>query len=126
MSEYQSGVCNIGPEEIEHRRRGGHVGSAASVALLSVLVATNAPRWSRLLVALPASVAASGYLQARAHFCAGFGARGLYNFGPMGTTTVVTDPQDLARDLRTSRRISLQSAAIGLGAAAAAVALPRR
>lgn len=126
MSQYQPGVCNIGPEEIALRRRSGHVAATATVALLTVLVVTNAPRWSRLFVGLPAAGAASGYLQARAHFCAGFGARGVYNFGPVGEVHDVTDAADLAADKRTSRQIALQSAAVGLVAAAAAVGLPRR
>ena len=126
MSQYESGVCNIGPEEIARRRMSGHVGTAASVGLVALLIGTNAPRWSRLVVALPAAVAAGGYLQARAHFCAGFGARGQYNFGPVGPTEQVTDADDRARDARTSRRIQSQSLAVGLAVAAAAIALPRR
>jgi hypothetical protein len=126
VSEYRPGVCNIGPEEIAMRRRSGHVAAAATVSLLSILVATNAPRWTRLFVGLPAAGAASGYLQARAHFCAGFGSRGVYNFGPVGEVQKVTDADDLAADKRTSRRIALQSGAVGLVAAAAAFGLPRR
>ena len=125
VSEYRAGSCNIGPEEIARRRTSGHVGTVVSVGLLGVLLATGAPRWSRLFVALPASVAAGGYLQARAQFCAGFGSRGEYNFGPVGSSEQVTDPDDRARDMRTARRIQGQSLAAGLAAAAVAVALPR-
>ena len=76
VSSYQPGVCNIGPAEIARRRRSGHVGVLASVVLLVLLVAIDAPPLARLLVALPAAGAASGYLQAWFHFCAGFGSRG--------------------------------------------------
>src|SRR3954451_15371796 len=34
---YQPGACNIGPAEVARRRRAGHVGLAASVALLGAL-----------------------------------------------------------------------------------------
>jgi hypothetical protein len=125
MSEYLPGVCNIGPTEITRRRRAGHVGALATVALLSILVSTHSPRWSRLLAALPASLSASGYIQARSHFCAGFGSRGLFNFGPVGETLNVADPEARALDKAASRRIGLQSAGIGIVVAAVAVALPR-
>lgn len=126
MSEYQPGVCNIGPAEIARRRRAGHGGALAAAALLSVLTLTRAPRSSRLLVALPAAVSASGYIQARSHFCAGFGSRGVFNFGSLGQTSEVVDPEARAIDAARSRRIGLQSAAIGLAVAGAAVALPSR
>ena len=71
--EYRPGVCNIGPEEIARRRRSGHVALVATVVLLAVLVAIGAPPLVRLLLILPAGAAASGYLQARLKFCAGFG-----------------------------------------------------
>src|SRR4051812_26145032 len=58
---YQPGACNIGPAEIARRRRAGHVGLAASVTLLGALVVLDTPPATRLLVALPAAVAASGY-----------------------------------------------------------------
>jgi hypothetical protein len=125
MSEYLPGVCNSGPTEITRRRRAGHVGALATVALLSILVSTHSPRWSRLLAALPASLSASGYIQARSHFCAGFGSRGLFNFGPVGETLNVADPEARALDKAASRRIGLQSAGIGIVVAAVAVALPR-
>ena len=75
---------NIGPAEIARRRRAGHIGALASLVLLGVLLAIGAPPLARLLVALPAAAAASGYLQAFFHFCAGFASRGVFNFGPLG------------------------------------------
>ncbi|HEY4752608.1 MAG TPA: hypothetical protein VIH37_04935, partial [Candidatus Limnocylindrales bacterium] len=83
-TQYRPGVCNIGPEEIARRRQAGHVGAAAAFGLLAGLVVAGAPRVVRLSVALPAAVAASGYIQAQARFCAGFGSRGVFNFGPLG------------------------------------------
>lgn len=126
VSDYQPGVCNIGPAEIARRRQAGHAGAAAAVALLSVVTLLNAPRWTRLLVALPAAASASGYIQARSRFCAGFGSRGVYNFGALGQTQDVVDPEARAIDAAASRRIGLQSAGIGIAVAGAAVALPVR
>ena len=36
---YQPGSCNIGPAEIDRRRRAGHVGLLVTVILLAVLLA---------------------------------------------------------------------------------------
>ena len=90
-TEYQPGVCNIGPAEIARRRRAGHVGLVATLVVLAVLVAIGAPPLARLIIALPAAGAASGYLQARLKFCAGFGSRGVFNFGQLGQTQPVVD-----------------------------------
>ncbi len=121
---YRPGVCNIGPEEIARRRMVGHVGAVATVALLAVLVAIGAPPPVRLLVALPAAGSASGYLQAWLRFCAGFGARGVFNFGSLGSTDQVVDAEARARDRARSNRIGLASLAIGVAVALLAVALP--
>ena len=86
---YVPGQCNIGQAEIAGRRRAGRVGVVATIGLLAILVVIGAPPLARLLVALPAAVAASGYLQARLRFCAAFGARGVYNFDEMGSTIQV-------------------------------------
>lgn len=122
---YQPGVCNIGPAEIARRRRAGHVGLGAAIALLAGLVAAGAPRPSRLLVALPAAVAASGYLQARLRFCAGFGSQGVYNFGDIGPTLQVEDDEARRRDRARATQIGIASGAIGLAVGLVAVAIPR-
>jgi hypothetical protein len=123
-SGYQPGVCNIGPAEIARRRLAGHVGLAATVILFGVLVAIGAPHAVRLVLALPAAAAASGYLQAWLKFCAGFGSRGIFNFGQVGRTEQVPDPDARGRDRRRARQIGLASLAIGVAVAVAAVLLP--
>jgi len=121
---YRAGVCNIGPQEIRRRRRAGHAGLAASVVLLAFLVAVGAPPLARLLVAIPAAVAASGYLQAWLKFCAGFGSRGIFNFGEIGETHEVIDADAHARDRSRSRQIALASLAIGVAVGIVATLLP--
>ncbi len=121
---YEPGVCNIGPAEIARRRRAGHAGLAVTVVLFAVLVALGVPHWARLVLIVPAAGSASGYLQAWLHFCAGFGSRGVYNFGPLGTTQVVADRQARARDRLQSLRIGLASLAIGLAVGVGAALMP--
>lgn len=114
--DYQPGVCNIGPEEIRRRRRAGHIGLVAATGLLVGLVAAGAPPPARLLVAVPAVMSASGYLQARFKFCAGFGSRGVFNFGAIGETHDVIDAEARALDRSRARQIGLASVAIGVAA----------
>lgn len=123
-SPYQPGVCNIGPAEIARRRRGGHVSLAVTVAVLAGLVALHIPPLARLIVALPAAGAASGYLQAQLHFCAGFGSRGVFNFGQLGHVFEVSDPAARAMDRARSMQIGLASVAIGVAVGVLAVLLP--
>ena len=98
--------------------------AGAGGVLLAVLVAIDAPNWTRLLIAIPAIGSASGYIQARVKFCAGFGSRGIFNFGEVGTTERVADDADRARDRARSRQIGAASIAIGLAAGVIAAALP--
>ena len=123
-SRYQPGVCNIGPAEIAKRRRAGHVGAAITIVALLILVAINAPPLTRLLIALPAAVSASGYLQAYLKFCAGFGQLGVFNFEGPGTTEHVVDESARARDKTRAYQISIGSGLIGLAVGVVAVLLP--
>jgi hypothetical protein len=122
--EYEPGVCNIGPAEIARRRRAGHVGLLVAIVVLAAVVAIGAPPLARLIVGLPIAAAASGYLQAWLKFCAGFGSRGTFNFGPVGETHRVLAPDARARDRARATQIGLASLAVGVCAAVAAVLLP--
>jgi hypothetical protein len=123
---YEPGVCNIGPEEIARRRRAGHIGLIASIVVLALLVIVGAPAWTRLILVVTAGGSASGYLQAWFHFCAGFGSKGVYNFGSVGTVQAVADADARSRDRRRSAEIGLASLAIGLVVGVIAVLLPIR
>ncbi len=122
--EYQPGVCNIGPAEIARRIRAGHIGLVGTVALLALLVAVDAPPIARLLIAVPAVIGASGYIQARLKFCAGFGSIGVFNFDDVGESHAVADEVARAADRRRSRQIGAASFGIGLAVGVLAVLLP--
>ena len=123
-TRYQPGVCNIGPAEIARRRRAGDVGALITIAVLVVLVVLDVPPLFRLIVALPAAAAASGYLQAAFRFCAGFASRGLFNFSQLGQEQQIADPADRARDKARANQILIGSLAIGLAVGVVAVLLP--
>ncbi|MGH2464917.1 MAG: hypothetical protein ACRDGI_05610, partial [Candidatus Limnocylindrales bacterium] len=95
-----------------------------SAALFLVLVALHVPPVARLIVALPAAGAASGYLQAELRFCAGFASRGIFNFGELGRTDEVVNPEDVARDRRRANEVLLGSLAVGIIVAIIAVVVP--
>lgn len=118
---YVPGKCNIGPEEINRRRAFGW-GALAVTMLAGVgLLKSRTNRWWRLLLFFPASASASGFLQARLHFCSGFSRLGVYNFGPAGETHEVTDPTARADDRRRGNQINLYAALVGGAVAAAGV-----
>jgi hypothetical protein len=121
---YQPGVCNIGPDEIAKRRRTGHIGVIATLVTLIVLLAIGAPPLARLLVAIPAALAASGYLQAYFKFCVAFGSAGVFNFGARGSTQHVVDAQARARDRQRVLQLSLAIGAIAVSIALLAVLIP--
>jgi hypothetical protein len=123
VDQYVPGSCNIGPAEIARRRRVGHAGLIATVALAAILLALDAaPAW-RLALALPASLAAAGYLQAWLRFCADFGWRGVYNFGALGSEERVAAEEARAQDRRRALLVGAASGAIGLAVALLALLL---
>jgi hypothetical protein len=121
---YVPGICNIGPAEIARRRRSGHVALVATAGLFIVLVGIDVQPIVRLVVAVPAAVAAACYLEVRYRFCAGLGSLGLFNFGELGHHDAVVDPADGARDRAMARRIGLGAALIGLAVGILAALLP--
>jgi hypothetical protein len=124
MSEdgaYSPGHCNIGSAEIARRRQAGHIGTIATLGTLAVLSAIRAPAPVRLVAIAPATIAASGYLQAHLRFCAGYGYRSLVALGDVGATHEVADADARRRDRRRAMQIGMASlgigAAVGIGAA---------
>jgi hypothetical protein len=121
---YEPGVCNIGPAEIAKRRRAGIVGALMTLGLLIILVALDLPPVVRVVVFVPAAIAASGFIQADMKFCAGFAALGVFNFGGHGDRVEIVDAEARTRDRRRGRQITLASFAMGAAVALLAVLLP--
>jgi hypothetical protein len=123
-TNYQAGVCNIGPAEIARRRRAGHIGLIVTLVVFVVLVVAHVPPLARLIVGLPAAGAAAGYLQAAFRFCAGFASRGIFNFGALGQVEQVPDEDARRRDRSKANQILAGSLALGIVVAIVAVVLP--
>lgn len=114
--EYVAGACNIGPDEIARRRRAAVAGFVGTLLLAVALVALGAPSGlgPRLLIALPLTGAAIGWIQAQRRFCMAYGLAGTFNLGKIGEMNRVTDSAALAADRRTALVIAGQGVAIGL------------
>lgn len=124
-AEYIPGVCNIGPAEIRRRRTSGIGGALVTAGVLAATALSGAPKPVRLLAVVPAAAAASGFIQAATHFCAGFGMRGVFNFGDTGSTDTVEQAEFRAEDRARAKRILLQSLAIGAAVGGTSLLLPR-
>lgn len=122
--QYVAGVCNIGTSEANNRTRIGVMGAAVTVVLGAGLLALDTHPALMLLLALPAFVAATGFIQGRTRFCAGYGMSGMSNFGDDRSSVERTelDPE-LAADKARARRITRNAVLIGLAVALLAVAL---
>ncbi len=124
MTEYVPGVCNIGKAEIRRRRQSGWLGLAATIVLWGVFWILRVPAPWRLFLFLPATIGATGFLQAALHFCAGFGMRGVFNFGSeVGKTESVEQAEFRRKDRRKSNLIFLYSVLVGAAVAVAGVLL---
>ena len=120
-NEYIPGVCNIGKAEIRVRALSGWAGLGATAALWAILALVHAGQPWRLFIFFPASLAASGYFQAAFHFCAGFGMKGVFNFGPeAGKTDTVIQAEFRKKDREKALLILFLSALTGAALAIAA------
>lgn len=117
---YQPGVCNIGPAEIRQRRLLGWIGLAVSVVFIVIAFAFGFPPAFRLLVVLPAGMAATGFLQGAFHFCVRFGTQGLFNFCDIGAEEAVYEAEYRTADQRKAVLIIVLSLAIAVVAAVVA------
>ena len=124
-SKYVPGVCNIGEAEIRKRKRGGWLGLMLTIALFAVLVYFGSPPIWRLILFVPSTFAAVGFLQARMHFCAYFAALGIFNFGEdTSKNDTVQQAEFRAMDRRKALQIIAYSVIIGAAVAVVAYLLP--
>ena len=111
---YTPGVCNIGPEEIARRRMVGWVGTVCTIVVAAVLLVLPISFWWRLVVFVPAFVAAAGFIQAQFHFCVGFAKTGVYNFDTLGKTETIIDPTAKSKDSNRATELYLYTIIIAL------------
>ena len=122
---YRPGACNIGPAEIRRRQAGGVLGIVAAFGLGALLLILDAPPAG----AAPRRAAAgrwasAGFLEARLHFCANYGWRGIRNLGAIGDIERVEDAEARRADRRKALAIFGTAAAGGLAVALLFALLP--
>ena len=112
---YVPGVCNIGGAEIRERLRFGWGGLVVTVVLAAAFFVFRVPAPWRFFLFLPATLAAVGFLQAAFRFCANFGMRGVFNFGPeVGKTDTVEQAEFRRKDRAKAFQIVSFSVLIGV------------
>ena len=116
MSIYEPGVCNIGKVEIRKRYAFGLIGFILTIILAIVFISLNIYLpWSLLITIIPLVLGFEGIFQGKAKFCAGFAARGIYDFnGSGGGRNKVSSDDDHRKDLKKANRIHLYSVISGL------------
>lgn len=120
-SNYIPGMCNIGPAERRMRRVTGFMSLSSGIILLIILAMTDVSSAWRLLLFIPFTVAASGFLQDAFHFCAAFGIKGVYNvINSQGVTDNVELEEYRKKDVRKAGLIIGLSIFIGIAATALA------
>ncbi len=100
--------ANIGPNERRRRAIMGAVMAAIVVALALLFIMLEAPRPWRLLIVLPAWIAALDFFQVRANTCVLLAARGVRNMDD-GNVAVADRTED-AQLRAQARSVHLQSA----------------
>jgi len=124
-SAYIPGECNINSQEISYRRRVGYVGVGLFIISLIAIISYATIVWWRLLLILPAYVAAIGLLQAYHKFCVAYGSTGRQNAEPGSRQAhTVTSEAALHKDRRRSRVIQLQAATVAIVATLLSLLIP--
>ncbi len=114
---YVPGVCNIGQEEINTRKRAGWIGAIAIIILWALFIWLDTPNIWRVTLFIPAMMSATGFLQAYSHFCAYFGFASLFNFGEIGKKDSVSQTEFRAKDRKKAWQIVIHSILVGLSVA---------
>lgn len=123
QSKYIPGTCNIGPAEIKRRKQSGWLGLILTIVLGAALVWFDVSSIWWLTLFFPATMSATGFLQAYMHFCAHFGFSSIFNFGDVGKADSAQQAEFRAKDRRKAWQITIQSILIGLAVALIAYAL---
>lgn len=114
QNTYIPGVCNIGTQETKYRRRVGWIALIATIALFILLIWSGFNPLFRLLLILPATISAAGFLQARAHFCFAYAEQGIHNFNALGNKQSIEEQDARKKDKNRGRIIILQALLIGI------------
>ena len=122
--QYVAGVCNIGKAEVRQRMIVSIAGLVLALGTATWLVISDAPTAARWGMFLPLMVWSIGLVQARNKFCIAYGLAGTFNFGRLGTTSKIIDPEFRKADQRTVLKIAALSITYAFAATLGFVLLP--
>lgn len=97
-SGYIPGVCNIGREEINARKKTMYFSLVLLVVTIIVLELVHANHWWGISVFILATSFAVSFQQVYFKFCVNFGMRGVFNFGDMDKTFTVEQKEYYKKD----------------------------
>ncbi len=119
MPGYEPGVCNIGRSEIGKRYALAALGLGAAALLCIAVLAFGLPRPILLVSFIFLLLGFEGRYQGLFGFCAGFAARGIYDFtGSEGKRGRITRKEFHGKDMRKAMRIHAYSIASGVAVVA--------
>lgn len=99
-TQYEAGKCNIGPEEVNYRRKVvGYGAGLIALALYIMLVYFNFPIIMYSVLYIPVFVSIHGIREARRQFCTSYARSGKYNMtSEVGMTLDVVGPTKRKKD----------------------------
>ncbi|MDZ7747177.1 MAG: hypothetical protein U5K28_12030 [Halobacteriales archaeon] len=104
-SQYEPGVCNIGGEERQQRRRYAAIAFVAALVYLIAVLASSLPTVLLVGLFIPLSIGFEMALQARRAFCANLALSGEYAFDD--EIGQVTDLDARRRDRTTGLKLTV-------------------
>lgn len=122
-TNYVPGVCNINPLEVRRRRLSGHFGLAITIIMITVIAISHVSWLLRMIIIIPAFVAAIGYLQAQNKFCVGYAAAKQHHADD-GAVVHITNSEALALDAKKRRTMNLQATIIAAVVTAIVCVIP--
>jgi hypothetical protein len=123
VSQYQAGVCNIGPSEVARRRQVAYLGGALYIFFIAFAILKDFSSVTTVTALFPAIIFSVGFIQSRRKFCLAYGLMGSFNFQKLGSLTQVEDQISLKADRSTAISILTQALGLALLLTSLAIAL---
>lgn len=110
MAEYVPGVCNIGKNETRKRYGLAVTGFVLSAIIAYAIPLFHLPGWVIFFSYIFLLLGFEGFYQGYFKFCAGFAAKGIYDFkGSGGSRSKVDNPEYHRKDMGMAQKIHLYS-----------------
>lgn len=126
-SKYQAGVCNIGKDEIDYRKKIVGYGSAiVGAALYTLLVFFNFPLIIYAALLVPVFISVHGFNEAKNEFCTTYARTGKYNMNSeVGLTQDVLSQAKRNQDRKYANKLMMKSLKISLAISALLIGVSR-